>query len=330
MYIASHGMRIVASPTAAVAALRSHRSPPISSKPKAQALTYSCSLCPSLKPFTARPLGRRTLSSASGARSVIMAALTVVVTGAGGQTGGLVVRRLHDKQCSVIAIGRSSQSLEEVAGLATTAIVDVTSPDATEKLKEVLQGSDALVIATSAKPQMKPKTDDAEGPPSFFYPDGQMPEQVDYEGQKLQIDAAKAAGVKHVVLVSSMGGTDESNRLNNLGNGKILVWKRKAEEYLIASGLTYTILHPGGLFNEPGGQREIVLGVDDELLAQAGSKGSSRRIPRDDVAALSVAALFSDAAKNRSVDAIAKEEADGPPTTDFDKLYADLKGDCKY
>jgi hypothetical protein len=77
MYIASHGMRIVASPTAAVAALRSHRSPQISSKPKAQALTYSCSLCPSLKPFTARPLGRRTLSSASGARFVIMAALTV-------------------------------------------------------------------------------------------------------------------------------------------------------------------------------------------------------------------------------------------------------------
>jgi hypothetical protein len=55
------------------------------------------------------------------------------------------------------------------------------------------------------------------------------------------------------------------------------------------------------LIDEQGGQREIVLGVDDELLAQAGSKGSSRRIPRDDVAALSVAALFSDAAKNRQV-----------------------------
>jgi nucleoside-diphosphate-sugar epimerase len=38
--------------------------------------------------------------------------------------------------------------------------------------------------------------------------------QVDYEGQKLQIDAAKAAGVKHVVLVSSMGGTDESCAFN--------------------------------------------------------------------------------------------------------------------
>lgn len=48
-----------------------------------------------------------------------------------------------------------------------------------------------------------------------------------------------------------------------------------------------------------GGQREIVLGVDDQLLARAESEGTSRRIPRDDVAALAVAALFSGAAKNR-------------------------------
>jgi len=34
---------------------------------------------------------------------------------------------------------------------------------------------------------------------------------------------AKAAGVKHIVLVGSMGGTDLSNPLNSLGNGNILV-----------------------------------------------------------------------------------------------------------
>lgn len=33
----------------------------------------------------------------------------VAVTGAGGQTGGLVVKRLLDKQCNVLAIGRSSE-----------------------------------------------------------------------------------------------------------------------------------------------------------------------------------------------------------------------------
>ena len=38
------------------------------------------------------------------------------------------------------------------------------------------------------------------------------------------IFTAKAAGVKQVVLVGSMGGTDPSNPLNNIGNGNILVW----------------------------------------------------------------------------------------------------------
>lgn len=71
--------------------------------------------------------------------------------------------------------------------------------------------------------------------------------QVDWIGQKAQIDAAKDAGVRRVVLISSMGGTDRSNRLNAFGNGNILVFKRQAEEYLMGSGLEYTILHPGGL-----------------------------------------------------------------------------------
>lgn len=34
---------------------------------------------------------------------------------------------------------------------------------------------------------------------------------------------AKAAGVKHIVLVGSMGGTNENHPLNSLGNGNILV-----------------------------------------------------------------------------------------------------------
>jgi uncharacterized protein YbjT (DUF2867 family) len=62
----------------------------------------------------------------------------------------------------------------------------------------------------------------------------------------VQIDAAKVAGVKQVVLVSSMGGTDPNHPLNKLGDGNILQWKRKAEQYLIASGIPYTIIHPGG------------------------------------------------------------------------------------
>ena len=46
----------------------------------------------------------------------------------------------------------------------------------------------------------------------------------------------------------------------------VLLWKRKAERYLIDSGLDYTIVHPGGLVDEAPSERELIVGVDDELL----------------------------------------------------------------
>eukprot|EP00878_Enallax_costatus_P028822 GHUV01031169.1.p1 GENE.GHUV01031169.1~~GHUV01031169.1.p1 ORF type:complete len:165 (+),score=25.71 GHUV01031169.1:191-685(+) len=69
--------------------------------------------------------------------------------------------------------------------------------------------------------------------------------QVDWQGQVAQIDAAKAVGtVQHIVLVSSAGGCNPKHFLNYIGQGDILNWKRLAEQHLIASGITYTILHP--------------------------------------------------------------------------------------
>ena len=45
-------------------------------------------------------------------------------------------------------------------------------------------------------------------------------------------------------LIGKVEGNDKS--------GNILLWKRKAEEYLIASGIPYTIIHPGGLIDKAG------------------------------------------------------------------------------
>ncbi|CAM9519240.1 unnamed protein product, partial [Ectocarpus fasciculatus] len=136
--------------------------------------------------------------------------------------------------------------------------------------------------------------------------------QVDWLGAKALIDAAKAAGVKHFVYVGSMGGTQPENFLNTIGKqedgtgGDILLWKsRKAEEYLIASGMTYTIIHPGGLLDKEGGKRQLVLDTDDKMLER-----KSRSIPRADVAQLCVECLEIDAAKNRSFDAASNEEGE--------------------
>ena len=40
---------------------------------------------------------------------------------------------------------------------------------------------------------------------------------MDWVGQRNQIDAAKAAGVKHVVLISTMAGTKPDHFLNKMG-----------------------------------------------------------------------------------------------------------------
>lgn len=60
---------------------------------------------------------------------------------------------------------------------------------------------------------------------------------MDWIGAKALIDAAKAAGVKHLVYVGSMGGTQPDNFLNSIGKqedgtgGDILLWKRLAMQF---------------------------------------------------------------------------------------------------
>ena len=84
-------------------------------------------------------------------------------------------------------------------------------------------------------------------------------------------------------------------------------------KYLIESGLTYTIIHPGGLVDKPGGCRELVVGVDDVMVDGEGTN----TIPRDDVAETMVQALRHRAFRNRSFDLRSKLEGDGDPTSRF-------------
>ena len=47
--------------------------------------------------------------------------------------------------------------------------------------------------------------------------------------------------------------TDDDHYLNRMFNN-ILIWKRRGEEAVAASGVPYTIVRPGGLSDDPGGQ----------------------------------------------------------------------------
>jgi uncharacterized protein YbjT (DUF2867 family) len=256
----------------------------------------------------------------------------VLITGAGGKTGRLVLKKLLQRPAftpvGLVRTDNSKHGLvnDEQVPESQIVVADICDP---ETLEKACVGMDAMIICTSATPaptgEMTP-----EGRPVFGFPNGQ-PEQVDWIGQKNQIDAAKKARVSHVVICSSMGGTDPENGLNKLARnedgsgGNILLWKRKAEKYLIDSGLTYTIIHPGGLLDDAGGVRELVVGVDDQKVGT-----ENRSIPRADVAELLIASLEHDSYKNRSFDARSKPEGEGTVTTDFGKLLIDLKENCDY
>ncbi|CAL9002569.1 unnamed protein product [Prunus brigantina] len=243
---------------------------------------------------------------------------TVLVTGAGGRTGKIVYKKLKEADQYVArGLVRTEESKESVGGADDIFIGDIRDANS---ILPAIQGIDALVILTSAVPKMKPGFDPTKGGrPEFYFEDGSYPEQVDWIGQKNQIDAAKAAGVKQIVLVGSMGGTDVNNPLNSLGNGNILVWKRKAEQYLADSGVPYTIIRAGGLQDKEGGIRELLIGKDDELL-----KTETRTIARADVAEVCIQALQFEEAKFKAFDLASKPEGTGTPTKDFKALFSQI------
>ena len=251
-----------------------------------------------------------------------MTALKVLVTGATGRTGSLVLQKLRSlpDKFEAIGFGRSLLKIQEKFDSTTNfALGDIANP---EDLETAISGCDALVILTSAVPKMKAPPQEGQKPEFEFEPGG-LPEQVDWIGQKNQIDAAKQAGVKHIVLVGSMGGTNLNHPLNNLGNGNILIWKRKAEQYLIDSGINYTIIRAGGLLDQPGGKRELIVGKDDTLLTSP-PNGIPPNIPREDVAELVVQALIQPNAINKAFDVISKPEDDSTAviTSDTKQLFA--------
>ena len=135
-----------------------------------------------------------------------------MVTGAGGRTGSLVMKKLLERSDEYEAIGvlRSEKSARQLrdwgAEDKNIFLGDILSENGDAVLAEALKGADRLVVCTSAVPKIKPfslvpvilaKIFKKEGVrPKFTFKADQMPEQIDWMGQKMQFDAAKAAGVE--------------------------------------------------------------------------------------------------------------------------------------
>ncbi|XP_052729427.1 uncharacterized protein At5g02240-like isoform X1 [Vigna angularis] len=263
---------------------------------------------------------RESAAKSVGTRiSVVAANITVLVTGAGGRTGKIVYKKLKERRNEYEARGlvRTEESKQKIGGADDIYVGDIRDA---ENIDAAFQGIDALIILTSAMPRIKPGFDPTKQKrPKYYFEEGAFPEQVDWIGQKNQIDSAKAARVKQIVLVGSMGGTDVNHPVNKMCKGNILVWKRKAEQYLADSGIPYTIIRCGAFENEEGGLRELITGKDDEIL-----KIETKTIPRADVAEACIQALNYEEAKFKAFDLASKPEGAGSPTKDFRALFSQI------
>jgi uncharacterized protein YbjT (DUF2867 family) len=212
------------------------------------------------------------------------------VAGATGETGRRIVQELVERNIPVRALVRNVETARSILPTEAELVTgDVLQPDS---LRTAIGDSTVLLCATGAKPS--------------FDPTG--PYKVDFEGTRNLVDAAKSKGIEHFVFVSSLCTSQLFHPLNLFW--LILVWKKQAEEYLKRSGLTYTIVRPGGLKNEDNTD-SIVMSSADTLF-----DGS---ISRTKVAQTCVEALFESAARNKIVEIVAKPEA---PKKSFETLFA--------
>ncbi|GAB4184943.1 MAG: SDR family oxidoreductase [Coleofasciculaceae cyanobacterium] len=212
------------------------------------------------------------------------------VAGATGETGRRIVQELVKRNIPVRALVRNLETAKEILPPQAELIVgDVLKP---ESLSAAIADSTVILSATGAKPSLDPTG----------------PYKVDFEGTKNLVDVAKTKGIEHFVMVSSLCVSQLFHPLNLFW--LILVWKKQAEEYLQKSGLTYTIVRPGGLKNEDNPD-PIIMSSADTLF-----DGS---IPRTKVAQVCVEALSQPEARNKIVEVVAKPEA---TDTSWDRLFA--------
>ena len=199
------------------------------------------------------------------------------VAGATGQTGQRIVEELVSRNIPVRALVRDEQKARNLLPSQVELIVgDILQP---ETLVAALGDSTVVLCATGAKPS--------------FDPTG--PYQVDFQGTKNLVKAAQDRKIQHFVLVSSLCVSQLFHPLNLFW--LILVWKKQAEEFIKKSGITYTIVRPGGLKNDDNSSEVIVRGPDSLF------EGS---ISRKKVAQVCVESLFEKARWNQIVEIIAK------------------------
>jgi uncharacterized protein YbjT (DUF2867 family) len=142
---------------------------------------------------------------------------------------------------------------------------------------------------------------------------------VEYDGVTQTLAAARQLGFSGRLLYMTSSGVMTRNlatRCLNLWKGNTLVWRRRVEDEIRASGVDYTVIRTGVLVNRPGGQHVL------EVTQQPLPLGWRYRIARADVAEIFLAALEHPKASRTTFDAVWRERGEPRP---LDRLLDGLR-----
>lgn len=219
----------------------------------------------------------------------------ILLAGASSGVGREIANCLTAQNLQVKAFFRTEEKRQELEAMGITVVLgDALNTDDVEKAIVGEEAIDTVISTIGGVPKDS--------------------ERADYLGNKNLIDAAVKAGVKKFILISSIGSGNSANAIppQALETLKpVLIEKDKAEKHLIASGLTYTVIRPGGLKSEPATGNGIL--TEDPKIAGT--------IHRADVAQLVCRSVNSEKTNNKVLSAIDENMIYGQP--EFEKLTLD-------
>lgn len=190
--------------------------------------------------------------------------MKVLVVGANGQIGKHLVSFIQEnKNLEARAMIRNEEQASFFEDLgAETAVVDLEGD--IDSIAKAAEGVDAIVFTAGSGPHTgKDKTI-----------------MVDLDGAIKTVEAAKVAGVKRFVMISSFDTRRKAILEAPESFAPYVAAKYYADEWLRGTDLDYTIIHPGGLTNDKG-TGQVKAGFDLEI----------GKIPREDVARVIEATL---------------------------------------
>lgn len=230
---------------------------------------------------------------------------TVLVAGGTRGTGALIVQRLIATNRRVRVLARDPHRVS----LAPSPAVEIVSGDITRPatLPACVQGA-AHIIFTA-------------GVHSGRFASEPFVKLTDYEGVRNTLMAAREAGFSgRFLYLNSIGVTVPSltATLLNALKRNTLVWRRRVEDEIKASGFDYTIIRVGFLLNVRAGTRAVKVSQQPLPLAPR------HRIARADVAEAFIAALRHPRASRATFDIVWDSGSESPDwEASLSKLHPD-------